>query len=156
MVTHQDAESRDGLSGTGQAGLQARQDECKGITLYQIEEFLLAVKVIVEAREGDTSGAADAPDGSAFKALFGEDAGRKTEDVLQLGFGVTQMGDEVGHGSDIERSFDTLIRGASTVKGRAEIVFTLQLDVSQLQIKGDVGAIRDLGRNCGAIGLLLA
>ena len=54
--------------------------------------MLFALEIVVEAGEGYACGAADIAHGGAFEALLGEDLGRCTKDVLELGFGVAGNG----------------------------------------------------------------
>ncbi len=100
-----------GFRACWQAGLEARQNESKGIILNEIEELLFTVEIVVETREGDSRSTADVANGSAFKALFREDAGGMTEDMVEFGFGVARIGNRNSHRSECR----TIVRYFKTV-----------------------------------------
>jgi len=85
VIQDQEAEAFGGFVNAREPGAEAFEYERKGHTLNKIEEMLLVLKVVVEAREGDTGFAADIAHGSPLKAVLGKDLGGSVKDVLELG-----------------------------------------------------------------------
>src|ERR1700675_2942615 len=105
VVEDEEAEAFYGFMDAVEPGPDAFVDKGKGCALNEIEEMVLAFKVVVEAREGNTGGTADIAHGGALKAVLGKDLGCGAQYVLEVGLGVAWDGNGGNH-RRLERSFD--------------------------------------------------
>jgi hypothetical protein len=105
VVEDEEAEALSGLVDALEPRPDAFENKRKGCTLNEIEEMLLVFKIIVEASEGDTGGAADIAHGGALKAMLSKDLRGGAKDVLELGFGIAGNRSGGSH-RHLERSFD--------------------------------------------------